>query len=560
MNEGACRTIGQNADQIHQQIPFSKIPGQSRIFLEYLSSGGNISEFFPKDLASLDRLPLFAREVLDRFPSHRAKLCDILAEQNRRFDSKQATLLNIDRLRDDDCVAVLTGQQVGIFGGPLYMLYKALSAIKIAAALETQGVKAVPVFWAATEDHDFEEISVAHGISENGSLFETRIGADDPDNAGKSVGNIPIPTEFKRVVAEHLSHLGRTTFSPEIGKIVAECWRNGRTYGEAFCRFVAALLSHLGLIIVDPLDKRLRPLSSPIIQRTVENIGRIIPAVLERNERLAAAGYHSQVLTTKESVPFFIFDEKGHRRGLKRDESGLFRLAGSKENISSDQLLKMASEQPEMFSPNALLRPVVQDILFPTVCYVGGAAEIAYFAQNSVIYQLLDRPTTPIFHRQSLTLVESRHQRTIERYGLEFCDLFDGFDQIMQKLIRTFVNPLASQTFIETEDNINRELDRLDSEIAKIDPTLSANLANRRQKINYHIHALQKKFYRLQAEKDKTLDRRLRALFSELYPKNGLQERTLGIDTFINRHGLALINEIYSSIDVEGRVHLLIYI
>ncbi|QYO67631.1 bacillithiol biosynthesis cysteine-adding enzyme BshC [Leptolyngbya sp. 7M] len=559
MNEGACRTIGQNADQIHQQIPFSKIPGQSRIFLDYLSSGGNTSEFFPTDVASLDRISSFAREVLDRFPAHRAELCDILVDQNRRFGSSQAALSNIDRLRDVDCVAVLTGQQAGIFGGPLYMLYKALTAIKIAAALEQQGIKAVPVFWAATEDHDFDEISIAHGITEKGELFETKIDVD-PADAGRSVGNIPIPTEFKKVVAEHLSRLGQTAFSPAIEKIIAECWQPGRTYGDAFCRFVADLLSDLGLIIVEPLDKRLRTLASPIIERTVEKIDKIITSLLQRNESLTAAGYHSQVLVTKGSVPFFIFDEEGHRRGLKREESGMFRLAGSKENITSDQLLKIASEQPEIFSPNALLRPVVQDSLFPTVCYVGGAAEIAYFAQNSVIYQLLDRPTTPIFHRQSLTLIESRHLRAIQRYGIEFCDLFDGYDQMMQKLIATFVNPLASQRFIEAEDKINYELDRLDSEIAKIDPTLSANLANRRRKINYHIHALQKKFYRVQGEKDKTLDRRLRALFSELYPKNGLQERTLGIDTFINRHGLALITEIYSSINVEGRDHLFLHI
>jgi uncharacterized protein YllA (UPF0747 family) len=224
------------------------------------------------------------------------------------------------------------------------------------------------------------------------------------------------------------------------------------------------------------------------------------------------------------------------------------------------ELVTVTENKPERFSPAVMLRPVVQDFLFPTICYFGGGAEIAYFAQNSEVYRILERPVTPILHRQSSTVIESKHNRTLEKFELEFKNLFAGFDEVLPSIIDRFVNPKSARLFADVEENINTELHKLDAELNKVDPTLAENLATRRRKILYHIATLQKKFHRVQGERDETVNRQLRSAFTELMPRGGLQERTVGVTTYLNRHGHYFIDWLYDSIDLDDKGHRIIYL
>jgi uncharacterized protein YllA (UPF0747 family) len=202
----------------------------------------------------------------------------------------------------------------------------------------------------------------------------------------------------------------------------------------------------------------------------------------------------------------------------------------------------------------------VQDYLLPTACYFGGAAEIAYFAQSGEVYRILDRPRTPILHRQSFTLIEPKQQRTLEKYGLSLKDLFPGIDELLPRIVEQHLNKQSAKTFADVEEKINTELNRLDQELSQLDVTLAENLAKRRRKIIYHIGALRHKFHRAQLRKDEVINRQFREMFAALLPNKHLQERTLNITYFLDRYGEFLIDWIYSSVDLGDKGHRVLYL
>jgi bacillithiol biosynthesis cysteine-adding enzyme BshC len=309
---------------------------------------------------------------------------------------------------------------------------------------------------------------------------------------------------------------------------------------------------------LSPLDERLKKLSAPVFSEAVKKSDEIREKLLARNDELKAAGYGAQVLVEEDFFPFFWIDEDGRRRALKKKKDGKIHAKDTRREFDLDELSEISLREPERLSPNALLRPVVQDYLLPTAVYFGGGAEIAYFAQNSAIYEVLSRPVTPILHRQSFTVVESKHARTLKSYELDFTRLFDGFESVLPHIVEKYLNPQTAQIFAEAEEIINAQLNRLDQELSATEPTLAANLATRRRKILYHVGALRTKFHHAQMRRDETINRRVEALFTALLPHKALQERTLNVVTFLNLYGLYFIDWIYEAIDLDDKGHRII--
>jgi uncharacterized protein YllA (UPF0747 family) len=225
-----------------------------------------------------------------------------------------------------------------------------------------------------------------------------------------------------------------------------------------------------------------------------------------------------------------------------------------------DELAEIAESEPSRFSPSVVLRSVVQDYLLPTVCYFGGAAEIAYFAQSGEVYRILNRPQTTILHRQSFTVIEPKHARTLEKYGLELKDLFTGLENLHPQIVEKYLNSETARLFTEAEQKINVELNRLDQNLSTIEPTLADNLATRRRKILYHVAALRNKFHRAEISRDEVTRRRLETMFASVLPHKHLQERTLNVSNFLDRYGLYFIDWIYEAIDLDDKGHRIIYL
>ncbi|MEP7148446.1 MAG: bacillithiol biosynthesis cysteine-adding enzyme BshC [Acidobacteriota bacterium] len=560
MQETGCPPTASKSKLRFETVDFADLPAQSDLFLRYQSNPLDLKKYYPSAITSHANVANRIPEVLSAYSVDRAALCVILAEQNRNFGAGAKTFENIELLGRDDTVAILTGQQAGLFTGPLYTIYKALSAIKMATCLRERGLNAVPVFWAATEDHDFDEISQAFMLGPGGSeQIEFKLGRPE-ESEGLSVGEIPIVDSFAEKVKDLSSLLPPSEFKDAHVDALTEIWIPGRTIGEAFCRHLQRIFENYGLIVVDPLDVRLKKLVAPIYAEATTRNEEIVEALVDRSAELESDGFRPQVLITPDYFPLFYHTDDGVRRAVRRKTDGKYRVTETKFELSAAELAELAVNEPERLSPGVMLRPVVQDYLFPTVCYFGGGAEISYFAQNSEVYRILARPVTTILHRQSFTVIEAKHARTLEKYNLNFVDLFGGLERVLPTIVERFLNPASSSLFAEADEEVNLALDRLGKELSRIDPTLAANLATRRRKILYHISALRKKFHRVQFERDEVVNRQLKALFASLWPDGQLQERSLNVEGFTSRYGPYFIDWIYDSIDLGERGHRLLYL
>lgn len=544
----------------HEDLPFAQVPGQSKIFVEYQKNPLALAEYYPLAVESHTQLARRIPEVLANYKTDRQALCDTLEEMNRECGAgDEKTLENINLLRDADCVAVVTGQQAGLFTGPLYTIYKALSAVKLTECLRGRGYKAVPVFWIATEDHDFLEVSKAYVLDKSGELAELK---NEPHRCYENlpVGYVEIDETIKQTVDELFKHFPHTEFTDDLRALVEETWKPGADFGGAFAKLLSKILKGYGLITLCPLSKKLKQLAAPVYTEAIEKSEQIVEALRSRSRELEEKGLHAQVLVTEDYFPLFWQADNNTRHALKKTPEGTFRVKGDEREFTLAELAETARTEPHRFSPSVVLRSIVQDYLLPTITYFGGAAEIAYFAQSAEVYRILNRPVTPIFHRASFTLVEPKHAKTLDKYDLRVKDLFGGIESIAPEIVEKYLSRDTAALFSETEENINSELNRLDRHLAQLEPTLAENLARRRRKILYHVHALRGKFHRAEMRKNADAERQLEAALAALVPHKHLQERTLNITAYLNRYGTYLIDWIYDAIDLDDKDHRILYL
>ncbi len=542
-----------------ESLPFSNVPNQSKLFIEYQQNPRSLDKYYPETVESHTQISGRIPEVLANYKADRNLLCDALEEMNKKFETGAKTLENIKLLRDSDCVAVVSGQQAGLFSGPLYTIYKALSAVKLTECLRGRGFKAVPVFWIATEDHDFEEVSKAFVLDKTGQLEQLK---NEPKRCYENlpVGYIKLDDSIKQTIDELFVELPVTEFTEELRKLIDETWVAESYFGDAFARFLTRIFDKYGLIMLCPLDERLKRIVAPVYVEAIKKSDEIVSALMKRSEELVEKNYHAQVLVSDDYFPLF-WQAKDHtRNALKKSEKGTFKTKDETREFTLEELAEIAEREPQRFSPSVVLRSVAQDYLLPTVCYFGGAAEIAYFAQSAEVYRILERPITPIFHRQSFTFVQKKHARTLEKYDLQLTHLFGGMESVLPQIVEEYLNPATARIFAEVEEKINVQLNRLDQNLVEVEPTLADNLATRRRKIIYHIANLRTKFHHAQIRKDEIINRRLETAFEALVPHKHLQERTLNINTFLNLYGFYFIDWIYDAINLDDKAHRIIYL
>ena len=542
-----------------ESLPFAEIPGQSKLFLEYQSDPESLKRFYPNAVRSHTQISERIPDVLRNYKADRSLLCDALEETNRKFGASEKTLENIRLLREDDTVAVVTGQQAGLFSGPLYTIYKALSAIRMVDCLRGRGFKAVPVFWVATEDHDFEEVSSTSFLGKKGNVLDI---SNEPKRCYDNlpVGYVKLDDSTDETIEELFHGITPTEFTDELRSMITESWRSGEYFGDAFGVLLTRLLGKYGLIILCPLNNTLKQLAAPVYVEAIKKSSEIVSALQERSRLLESEGYAAQVLIGDDYFPLFWQARDDTRNSLKKSKEGTFKTKDGTREFTLHELAEIAAHEPNRFSPSVVLRSVVQDYILPTVCYFGGAAEIAYFAQSGEVYRILGRPVTPILHRQSFSIIETKHSKTMAHYGLEFADLFAGIEKLLPGIVEEYLNTGTAALFADVEEKINTELHRLDENLSGIDPTLAENLAKRRRRILYHIAALRNKFHHVQVRKDETINRRIESMFASLLPGGALQERSMNVGAFINRYGVNFIDWVYQATDLDDTGHRLIFL
>ncbi len=385
-------------------LPFRQLPHQPKLFLEYLDHFEKVKSFYvqPPAMAAVRRT---ARK-LDYPGDRRAEVSSILREQNTALGAGEETRSNLERL-EKGAVAVVSGQQVGLFSGPAYSIYKALTAIQIAEELTRGGIPAVPVFWMATEDHDLDEVRHSTWF-DRGKLVRFELPAAEE---GRPVGRIPLGAQIEPLVQE-AAELLLNQGSDLLAQYLTESYGPEETYGSAFGKLFARLFAQHGLILMDPLDAGLHKIAAPLYQHALADRDGLNEKLLQRGKDLDRAGFDVQVKVTARST--LLFHLADGVRQVVTANGGKFQ-AGEK-TWAREELVHMTHREPENFSPNALFRPVVQDYLLPTAAYIAGPAEIAYFAQSEVVYRHLLGRMPVLLPRAGFTLVDAKATKLLRKY------------------------------------------------------------------------------------------------------------------------------------------------
>jgi bacillithiol biosynthesis cysteine-adding enzyme BshC len=538
-------------------IRFDMIPRTSRLYNDFLYHFDRVARFYESEGRDLSSLAARARKVTAQKFS-RAAVADVLADQNRQVGAGPETFANLDRLRQPDSVVVITGQQAGLFTGPLYTIFKALTAIKLANELRKQGVNAVPMFWVAAEDHDFQEVNHTRLVNREGNLASITYTACSPKE-GKPVGHVTLAEGVNENIEQLLAALPESEFTPRLAQDLRESYRAGTGFAEAFGRMMMKLFGKFGVVLINPLDDRLKHVSGEIYMQAMSRVPEFASRLVSESASLVSAGYHAQVFTSPEAVPLFMLDE-GRRTALVRRDDGRFYLKNTDKSFADDELLSTVARCPNCFSPNVTMRPIVQDYLLPTVAYIGGPAEIAYFAQLRPNYSLLGRVEPVVLPRASFTLIEKRHAKTMSKYGIAFPELFEGQEEVMKRVVERSLDQGTATVFDDTERVLNEQLDKLRDSLTAVDPTLADALKGGRDKIVYQINNLRTRFIHNRTKRDETMGQQIERLFAVLYPNRNLQERELNVAYFLARYGYELIDRIYDEVDWEQRDHKLVYL
>jgi bacillithiol synthase len=532
-------------------IPFRQIPHTSRLFLDYLSYIPSVRDFFP-------RSPNFNEWLKDEAglvrydDARRAKVCAILERQNRAWGASPKTLENLERLRHGALTAV-TGQQVVLFGGPLFSVFKALTAVKLAAEATAAGVDCVPIFWLATEDHDLAEVNHVSLLSAQGLPHSVAVETHGIPDA--PVGTIQFGPEINRVVGNAASLFGDS----EAAAWLDESYREGETFGSTFARLFTRLFAKWGVILLDPSDKEFHDLAKPLFLEAIRKAPELDEALLARGKALEAAGYHQQVKVTAAST--LLFEVKnGARTVIRRKGNGFVgaEFMVGQEKLAPDQLLQQIEAAPEKFNPNVLLRPVVQDYLLPTLAYTGGAAEVAYFAQVAVVYEKLLGRITPVLPRFSATLLEPNPERTLTRYQLTLPDVLQGPDKVREIIASRSLPPDLQARFARANDAVEQSMSALRESVGRLDSTLVRAADRALARMRYQVNRLHGQAARSEQSRNEVITRHADALSSALCPHKELQEREVAGLAFVARYGASLLETLYQTIHTDCHDHQLI--
>lgn len=529
-----------------QCFPFRQVPHTTRLFLDYLEHTPAAQQFFPRSPRFRD----WAHDESARidYPAERREqVARILERQNKGFGASGRTLENVAAFRSG-ALAIVTGQQVGLFGGPAFSIYKALSAISLANEAQKLGIKCVPIFWLATEDHDLQEVNQIR-VPAADATFETLAtiahAAEDAP-----VGTISLGSDISELALRVENLLGES----EITKLIAECYRPGETFGTAFAKLFARIFAAFGVILLDGSDPELDQIAAPLYREAIERAPELNRALLKRDEQLQAAGYHQQVRITNPSTLLFVF-RNGSRIPV-HTVPGKFLIAD--EEVSPQELLQLATSSPQAFSPNVLLRPVVQDYLLPTLAYAGGSAEVAYFAQAGVVYESLVGRVTPIVPRFSATLIEPKPQALLERHKLSFSDLFHGPEALRERIGSHLLGPNLQNSFQQAKTAVERSMIAVREALEHLDKTLVESAQNAESKMQYQITNLQSRAARAELRHSEVADRHARFLSNTLYPDKTLQEREVAGIYFLAKHSRELLNGLLDTINPDCVDHQLV--
>ena len=541
-------------------IPYNELQsgesGFSRLFVDYIDNYSNVKDFFIGDFRDKKLWQSQINAILHR-EIDRSSLAQVLLNQNRDYQCGIKTLANIDLLLSDNTVAIVTGQQVGLFTGPLYTLYKILTTLKLTEQLSQQypEYNFVPIFWLEGEDHDIEEVSSFSFLNASNELQELRYPSEEKtigNNLG-AVGSVHLDESIGMLFSSLHQALLPTEYSSKVFELFETAYQKGMTFSRAFIHLINVLLEDSGLIFFDPHNPDTKKILKPIFEQELNNISHTCRLVITQSELLEKQ-YHAQV--KPRAVNLFLF-HNGGRYAIEPHEHG-FSLKGTRRTFSKEEMLGFLDTDPNLFSPNVILRPICQDYLFPTLAYVAGPSEVAYFAQFKLLYENFNIPEPIIYPRCSATIVEERIQKIINKYGLQPKDFFTEIDALKGRITESISDFKVEELFSNTMGTVSESLTSLKDGLESIDPTLVPAMENTLVRMQGALKGLKEKTLAAQVRQHEISLRQLDKVAISLFPNSNLQEREMNIIYFLNKYGLELLRWLRSELILDKFMHQII--
>ena len=497
--------------------PITVLPHLAKLFVDYTElrtapADAPVRRFY----ATSPFDPRWQQGTKPSLQADRNQLADELAAQNVAFASGEKTFANIDKLRNG-ARTVITGQQVGLLGGPLLTLLKAATAVRKAQIASESGTPTVPVFWMATEDHDLDEVNQAPLIGKQG--IET-LRSTFPQHKQQPVGILTLGPQIEEVIAQAEELLA---YAP-ITELLRSSYTPDDTLASAFGKFLAGVFHDHGLIIVDASSRAFHSMGAPVLRYAIEHADELHAALIARTRELQSAGYAAQVLVNEDSTLLFLVDDNGNRQALKRT-NGQWHAGNT--SVTTEELLAILETEPERLSPNALLRPVFQDSIFPTSAYIGGPAEIAYFAQCQPLYQAILGTVTPVLPRLSATLIPPAIRNVMDQHELGLRDALQSADDLAQRLAARAM-PIEGKRRIAAAGNaLDTELNEVQRWMETMDSNLGRSAGVAANKMRYQMNRLRRLAANFQLQKEAHLRKHADSITRTVYPKGHIQERLL---------------------------------
>ena len=535
-------------------IDLRRFPWVKRLVADYAFEFTGLAPFFsgnPADASAWDA----AIARTQAYPRRRQELSQaIRAQQQRRGAPVQAVAAG-ERLADPRSVAVLTGQQAGLFGGPVYTLLKSITALKLAEQVSRDhGVPAVAVFWIEAEDHDWDEVRSCSVLDDE---LACRTVALPPRPAGDPVpvATIRLDDQIATVLGELEQLLPATEFRASLLADLRAAYQPGTGMAEAFGRWMERVLGDRGLIVYDASDPQTKPLVSQVFARELSTPGHTSMAAAKAGADLAARGYHAQVQLQNGSPALFRLD--GGRRPIRQQDG---QLVVEETSYAPAALAQEAAERPDGFSPGVLLRPVVQDALFPTACYVAGPSELAYLAQLRGVYDHFGVPMPLIYPRATATLVDSAASRFLSKYKFPLEALQPQDEGALNELLKTQIPPDVEEAFAATGHILEERMNRVIDALQALDPTLEGAAKTTLGRMQHDLDNLHGKTVQAAKRRHETLRRQFLRTRALAFPDGHAQERTIGFIWFLNQYGSALVQRLWDALPIQMGQHWVITI
>ena len=535
-------------------VDIRRFPWIRRFASDYAFAFDRVARFFAGNPAD----PRAWSDAIARRQAHTAHSTDIarvvMAQQERR-GAPRAAREAAATLADRHTVVIITGQQAGLFGGPLFTLLKAMTAIRLAEKVSREhSVVAVPVFWIDAEDHDWPEVSGCT-VLDNESVARTVRLADPPGAGYLPVGRVQLDGNIKSAIDALQATLPENEFTAGVLEDVRAAYRPGVSMAEAFGRWLEMVLGPSGLVVFDSSDLAAKPLASRVFTHELDHPGETAALASAAGRELITAGYHAQATPHERTVSLFYLD--GGRDSI--------RLAESTATIGDRQmplaaLRDEAARHPDHFSPNVLLRPIVQDTLFPTICYVAGPNELAYLGQLREVYGHFDVPMPLMYQRATATIADSATVRFLGKYNLPLEALQQRDEAALNQLLQEQLPPTVEHSLTNVASEIEQRMAAVAAAVPQIDPTLEGTVKSTLGRMQHDLRTLHNKVIQAAKRRDDTLRRQFQRAQALTFPNGHPQEREVGCVWFCNRYGPALVERLKEELPLEMGHHWILTI